>query len=168
MDGGFLGFGASLMLDFVVCALVGVAPLLGLSIYLVACRKMYAAHRALQLVIGGALLATVVAFEADMHLFHDGWEGIVNPIPGSPRVSGEDFEFLKDVLHLHMVFAVSTPVFWTATTVLGMRNFANPPRPNGHSWLHKALGRLAAIDLVLTSATGLAFYYFGFVAPTLA
>lgn len=172
MDGGllqtgFLGFGASLMLDFVVCALAAVTPLLALSIYLVAVKRNFAAHKALQVTIGAALLATVVAFEVDMHVFHDGWENIVNPIPDSPRLAGEEFEFLRDVLHVHLIFAISTPVFWTATTIMAFRNFDSPPRPNGHSWLHRALGRLSAIDLLATSATGLAFYYYGFVAPTI-
>jgi hypothetical protein len=39
-----------------------------------------------------------------------------------------------------------------------------PPAPCGHSPLHRKLGWISAIDLLLTSLTGLAFYYVAFIA----
>ena len=40
----------------------------------------------------------------------------------------------------------------------------NPPQPSTHSRLHKVLGWVSTLDLVLTSVTGLIFYYVAFVS----
>ena len=58
---------------------------------------------------------------------------------------------------------MSTPLIWTTTLVLAWRRFANPPQPGVHSRLHKTLGWISTLDLVLTSVTGLAFYYVAFM-----
>ncbi|QDT63898.1 DUF420 domain-containing protein [Calycomorphotria hydatis] len=164
LENGFLGNDASLMLDFVVCALVLVVPLIVGSIYAVKVQKAYNLHRTLQLLIGITLLVTVLLFEIDLQLVHKGWINIVNKNPESPRLAGENLDFVRNLLRLHLVFAISTPVFWIATTVLALRKFSNPPYPGQHSGLHKTLGWLSTIDLVLTSVTGLIFYYAAFMS----
>jgi putative membrane protein len=67
------------------------------------------------------------------------------------------------MLYVHLCFAVSTPFLWGATIFLALKRFPNPPVPGPHSALHKKLGWLSVIDLVMTSVTGLAFYYMAFV-----
>jgi hypothetical protein len=163
MSDGFLGYDTSLMLDVVVCALVVLVPLLACSVYLVKVRRAYTLHRNLQIALGLVLLAAVTAFEIDLQLVHGGWLNIANKDSGSPRLAGERLALAQQTLRVHLVFAVSTPVLWVLTTVLALRRYSNPPRPGSHSRLHKTLGWLSVADLVLTSATGLAFYYLAFI-----
>ena len=56
-----------------------------------------------------------------------------------------------------------TNLLWATTITLALRRIPRPPAPCEHSRSHKTLGWLSVIDLVLTSATGLAFYYRAFV-----
>lgn len=164
MQHGFLGNNTTFMLDFVVCALVVVVPLVLYSLYEVKVRRNYLRHRNLQLLIAGVLLAAVAAFEVDVQLIHGGWQQIVNK-PGQPvRMNGEELAEVRQVLGIHLLFAVSTPLLWAITLILAWRRFPSPPTPGPHSFWHKKLGWLATLDLVATSATGLWFYYVAFMA----
>lgn len=164
MQNGFLGYNASLMLDVVVSALALIVPTLLFSLYSVKFRKNYALHKKLQITLGVVLLLAVSAFEIDMQLVHGGWENIVNKPEDPIRLTTNDLEFVRNILHVHLVFAISTPVFWILTISLALKKFPNPPAPCAHSKLHKRLGWLSAIDITLTSVTGLVFYYFAFIA----
>jgi hypothetical protein len=161
MSNGFLGYNATFMLDLVVCALVFVVPVLAVSIFLVKFRKNYVWHRRLQLFLAGVLLLAVAAFELDIQVVHHGWENIVRH--SRPDISAADFDFARTVLHIHLLFAISTPFLWALTISLALPRFGNPPAPSKHSPLHKWLGWTSALDLAMTSVTGLLFYYFTFV-----
>lgn len=160
---GFLGYDASFMLDFVVTALVLIVPVLAASIWLVRYRRRYALHKQLQLLLAAVLLLAVGAFEVDLQWVHGGWKNVVNKSPDSPRLTGDDLAFVQQVLAVHLIFAISTPIVWAVTIVLALRRMPSPPAPSPHSRLHKLLGWISTIDLVLTSITGLAFYYVAFV-----
>ena len=162
MADGFLGNKASFMLDFVVCALVLIVPVLIYSIYLIKVRRNYVWHRNLQLILGVTLLVAVGAFEVDLQIIHDGWESIV--AKRTVALSPEAFQTVRNVLHIHLIFAISTPFLWAATIAFALKRFPSPPAPSEHSSLHKKLAWLSAIDLTLTSVTGLTFYYMAFVA----
>lgn len=164
MQNGFLGYNASFMLDVVVCALILVVPLILLSLYLVKVKRNYTAHRNLQLILAGVLLIAVSAFEIDLQIIHGGWLSIVNKAGEAPRLTGDALEFVRKVLWVHLVFAISTPFLWAATITLALRRFPSPPTPGAHSRLHSTLGWLSTLDIVMTSVTGLTFYYFAFVA----
>lgn len=161
MSDGFLGYKTSFMLDVVVCALAAVVPVLLFSIYLVKFRQQYAVHKSLQLILGVVLLLTVAAFEVDLRL-QGGWEDVV----GKRKVplSAEEFSFVRRILWIHLVFAISTPFLWAITIGYALKRFPKPPQPNEHSPLHKKLAWASTIDITLTSITGLIFYYFAFVA----
>ena len=162
MSHGFLGPDAStFMLDFVVTALVLIVPALVVSLYLVKVRRNYVAHRNLQLVLAGALLVAVIAFEVDVRM-HGGWREIVGA--RTPALSADQFETVKRTLYVHLIFAISTPLLWGTTIALALKRMPKPPAPCEHSRLHKTLGWLSVIDLVMTSATGLLFYYRAFIA----
>lgn len=165
MGNGFLGNDASFMLDAVICALVLVVPTLLYSVYLVKFKQKYLWHRNLQLTLGVALLLTVGAFEVDLQIVHGGWENVVNKPDQPPRVTGESLDFIRKMLWVHLVFAVSTPVLWVTTIVLALKRFPSPPVPTPeHSPLHRKLGWASTIDITLTSVTGLLWYYLAFVA----
>lgn len=163
MTGGFLGNDASFMLDFVVCALVLIVPLLAFSIYTVKVRRNYVRHRNLQLLLAVILLFAVAAFEVDMRL-HGGWENIVNKVPSQPRLAEDQMSVARRVLCVHLVFAISTPFLWATTIVLALKRFPSLPVPGDHSRWHKTLGWLSTAGITLTSLTGLAFYYTAFIA----
>ncbi len=162
MKSGFLGFDASLMLDVVVCALALVVPVIIGSLYLVKVRKNYELHAKIQIALALILLLVVTAFEVDMRM-HGGWQKIVNKHPEAPRVVGAALAQVETMLWLHLVFAVTTPVLWGVTLTLAWRRFATPRVPGSHSRLHKTLGWAATLDLVMTSVTGLLFYWMAFV-----
>jgi putative membrane protein len=162
MSRGFLGNDASFMLDFVVCALLLLVPALTYSIYLVRVKRKYLLHRNLQSLLAVILALAVAAFEVDMRL-HGGWKNIVNKDPAQPRLDEAELAGVQKILYVHLVFAVSTPFLWGATIWLGWRRFPDPPVPGPHSRLHKNLGWASAVDLTLTSVTGLWFYYNAFM-----
>lgn len=163
MSNGFLGYDTTFMLDFVVCALVLVVPVLAYSVFAVRFQKKYRLHRNLQCALAIILLLAVTAFEVDIRL-HGGWTKIVNKDPALPRLVGDELAFVRNVLYVHLFFAVTTPLLWGATITLALRRFPKPPRPGGHSRLHKTLGWLSTLDITLTSITGLLFYYVAFMA----
>jgi putative membrane protein len=162
MSHGFLGYNATLMLDLVVCALVLIVPVLVTSIFLVKFRRNYVWHRRIQLFLAAVLLLAVAAFEIDVQAVHHGWQNIIRQ--ARPEISPADFDRIRNVLHIHLIFAISTPLLWAVTISLALPRFGNPPAPSKHSPVHKCLGWISAIDLTLTSATGLLFYYFAFVS----
>jgi hypothetical protein len=161
MSHGFLGYNATFMLDLIVCALILVVPVLATSIFLVRVQRNYVWHRRIQLLLAGVLLLAVFGFEFDVQLVHGGWQNIVRQ--ARPDISVEDFNFTRMLLRVHLVFAASTPLLWAVTIGLALRRFGNPPAPSRHSPTHKWLGWTSAIDLTLTSVTGLLFYYFTFM-----
>ena len=160
MKDGFLGYRASFMLDAVVVALVLVVPVLVYSLYSVKIRQRYSLHRNLQLGLAATLLVAVLAFEVDLHLVQGGWANVVKK--GSP-VTADQMTLIQRVLRIHLCFAGSTPFLWATTIFFALRRFPNPPGPSLHSRLHKVLGWASTLDLVLTSVTGLIFYYVAFV-----
>lgn len=149
------------MLDFVVSALVLVVPLVIYSLYLVKIKKNYLAHRNVQILLGVVLLAAVSAFEIDMRM-QGGWQEIV--AKRETPLSGEQLAQVKQLLYIHLFFAITTPVLWIVTMVLALKKFPSPPVPTNHSKVHKVLGWSATIDLVITSLTGLFWYYTAFIA----
>lgn len=161
MRDGFLGWNATFMLDFVVCALVLVVPAILFSLYQVKIRRNFQLHRNMQLLIGAVLLAAVAAFEVDLQLIHDGWESVV--AKRETALDAAALEQVRQILRVHLVFAISTPLLWVVTITLALKRFPAPPEPGPHSRLHKTLGWLSTVDITLTSMTGLVFYYFAFV-----
>ncbi len=153
---GFLGTRASFGMDVVLVGLLATLPLLAWSIYLVARRRDFAAHRKLQIVIVSALVAAIVVFEIDVRLISD-WKLRATPSPFWP--SG-----VLSALGIHLVFAISTLVLWAWVVWEAFKRFPSPPAPNAHSHRHRVMARLAAIDLVLTAVTGTVFYWLAFVA----
>ena len=164
MTDGFLGYRTSFMLDFVVVALILIVPILVYSLYVVKVQHKYVLHRNLQLLLGIILLVAVGLFEIDLQLVQGGWAKVVSKRP--TPLTAEQLNFVQTVLRVHLIFAISTPFLWAATIVLAMRRMPSPPGPSQHSRLHKSLGWISTIDIVLTSVTGLIFYYFAFVATS--
>ncbi len=160
---GFLGYPTTFMLDFVVCALVLVVPLLLLSLWLVKFRRQYLAHKRLQIVLGVVLLAAVTAFEVDVQLVHGGWEKIVAKQNLEEAALAAKIASVRPWLLVHLVFAITTPFLWVATIVLALKRFGSNPAPGAHSKLHSLLGWASTIDITLTSVTGLLFYYVAFM-----
>lgn len=150
------------MLDFVVVALVLVVPILVYSLVALKVGRNYRLHRQLQLLLGIVLLVAVGLFEIDLQFIQKGWMNVVNK--REIKLTDDQLGFVRTVLRIHLVFAISTPLLWGATIWLALKRFPSPPTPSPHSELHKKLGWISTIDLVMTSVTGLIFYYFAFVA----
>ncbi|MBM79496.1 MAG: DUF420 domain-containing protein [Planctomycetaceae bacterium] len=164
MSNGFLGYDTSLMLDVVVVALIAVVPAILFSLFQVKVKQNYVLHRNIQLGLAVVLLIAVGAFEVDMQIVHGGWENVVNKTPETPRRSAEEMSSIQNVLWIHLVFAVTTPVLWGVTIALALKRMPKPPGSCEHSGLHKKLGWLSVVDITLTSVTGLWFYYVAFIS----
>lgn len=162
---GFLGYQTSFMLDFVVCALIIIVPLLVYSLWLVKFRKAYTQHKWLQIALGVILLVAVAAFEVDLQIVHGGWENIVRKSHPEESALAARIAQARPWLWIHLVFAISTPFLWAVTLYQALKKFPSPPVPGAHSRRHKTLGWLSTIDITLTAVTGLAFYYIAFMAP---
>ena len=162
MSNGFLGYNATLMLDVVACALVVVVPTLLFSLFAVKIRHNYRLHKALQISLGIVLLVIVGLFEIDMRI-HGGIDGIL--AKRSRLLTPVERDSFNTLLYVHLFFAISTVVLWATTLTLALKQIPNPPVPCDHSRLHKRLGWMSAVDITLTSVTGLMVYYYGFVVP---
>ena len=160
---GFLGYRTSFMLDFVVCALVVIVPLLVTSITIVRFGRRYQQHRFLQTSLCVVLFVAVGAFEVDLQIVHGGWENIVAKSHTDEAALAAKITESRPWLWLHLVFAVTTPIVWLITIVLAWRRFPSPPQPASHSRAHVRLGWLSALDVTLTAVTGLIFYYVAFI-----
>jgi len=153
---GFLGTRASFMLDVVFLAMFVVVPVLAWSVYVVRVRRNYVLHKRVQVTLGLILLAAVTLFEVDMRI--NGWHSRAEPSPYWADGT------VRNVLVVHLLFAVSTAVLWIVVMVRALRNFPSPPRPSAHSAWHKRWGWIAAVDMGLTSLTGWIFYWLAFAA----
>lgn len=152
---GFLGTRASLMLDVVSVAMVAVLPVLAWSVALVRYRQRYTLHKRVQLVLSAVLLLTVFAFEADMRI--NGWRERAVPSPFYP-------DWVNYSLWVHLCFSVTTAVLWVVVIVRALRRFPTPAAPAAHSASHVFWARLAALDMLMTAATGWLFYWLAFAA----
>ncbi|MFY9254882.1 MAG: DUF420 domain-containing protein [Fuerstiella sp.] len=162
---GFLGYRTSFMLDFVVCALVLIVPLLVYSLWLVKVKKNFTAHKWLQVALGIILLIAVGAFEIDLQVVHGGWENIVQKSHPDEAALAAKVAEARPYLWVHLLFAVTTPFLWFSTLILALKRFPSPPTTGVHSRTHKTLGWLSTIDITLTAVTGLVFYYVAFMTP---
>ena len=132
------------------------------GLYSVKIRRQYTLHRNLQLLLGVVLFVAVGAFEVDLQWIQGGWAKVV--AKRESPLTADQLAFVQRVLRIHLIFAISTPLLWIATITMALRRIPSPPAPCAHSVLHKKLGWISTIDIVLTSITGLIFYYFAFVA----
>ena len=153
---GFLGTRASLMMDLVFLAMLAVLPVLGWSIYQVKYRRRFGLHKTVQLTLGAVLLIAVAAFEIDVR-FISGWEERARPSPYYDS-------WVYPSLYVHLVFSVSTAPLWMFVIVQALRKIPNPPGPSVYSQRHMLWGKLAALDMLLTSVTGWVFYWLAFGA----
>ena len=160
---GFLGYRTSFMLDFVVCALVVIVPVLITSIAMVRFGRRYQQHRFLQTLLCAVLFVAVGAFEVDLQIVHGGWENVVAKSHTDEAALAAKITEARPWLWLHLVFAVTTPIVWLITIVLAWRRFPSPPQPAAHSRVHVRLGWLSTLDVTLTAVTGLIFYYVAFI-----
>jgi putative membrane protein len=158
---GFLPGRASLMLDVIVVTMLVVLIALGVSVFLVKCRQKYSAHKAIQLALASCLMVVLLLFEIDIH-FVDNWmdRALASPYFDAVNRTGP----VTSALAIHLVFAISTFALWLMVIVRALRNFPSPPAPGSHSRFHRRWGTIAAVDMVLTTLTGWAFYWLAFIA----
>ncbi|MCH2116077.1 MAG: DUF420 domain-containing protein [Pirellulales bacterium] len=154
---GFLGTRASLMLDVVFVAMIAVTSVMIWSIYQVRRRRKFLLHKRVQLVLAGALVIVVSAFEIDIRLY--GWQDRAAGAPGGPVDP-----WVWRALYTHLFFAITTTLLWPWVIYRAWKLFPKPPRPGDHSSSHIFWARLAALDMLLTALTGWIFYGLAFVS----
>lgn len=145
----------SFMLDLVAVAMFAILPAVAIGVNLVKNRRIFESHKKMMLGISMILGVSVILFELEMRMI--GWQQLAASSPYFNTI-------LFTVLGVHLACSISTTLLLIATVWFALRKFPSPPRPNGHSSLHKKLGGLSATGLVLTSVTGWTFYYMAFIA----
>jgi len=158
---GFLPGRASFMLDVVVVTMFFVLLALAWSLYAVKFRKMYRSHKVMQITLSSSLLIVLVLFETDVHYLSNWMERAdASPYFDASTRSGP----VVYALWIHLFFAITTFILWFLMLLRALNRFPNPPRPNQHSREHARWGKVAAIDMALTTVTGWIFYWLAFVA----
>jgi len=158
---GFLPWRGPFMIDVIVVAMVFVLIALFWSLFSVKYRKRYDRHKVIQLSLAGGLLIVLVCFEIDIQYFEN-WRERAAASPYFDAATGGGLVIYS--LWIHLFFATTTLALWLLIILRALNQFPNPPRPNGHSRSHARWGMVAAIDMVLTTVTGWAFYFLAFVA----
>lgn len=154
---GFLGTGATFMLDVVVVAMAAVVPAMWWSVRQAAAKK-YSLHHRVQLALAIVLLIAVLAFEIDIRLH--GWAERAEAVGG---LMLSQPNLVRGALYIHLFFAVTTLVLWVAVIARALRGFPRPPAPSEHSRSHAFWGKLAVLDMTATAVTGWIFYALAFV-----
>lgn len=146
---------SSFSLDLISCSML-IAVLLQLcSVYFVRVRQNYRLHKRLQSLLSFALFALLIVFEIDIRL--NGWQ---HQAKQSPYFAG----VLFPMLYVHILIAVATACFWSATFWLAWKRAPNPPQPGGFSFQHRRMARLSVMLLFATTCTGWLFYWMAFIA----
>lgn len=143
------------VIDLVAYAMVLIVPLLAFSIWQVQVKKAYATHKKMQVVMGVALLVTILTFEIDIRI--NGWRQYAE---SSPYYDTVLFPFLA----FHVTLATSTTLLWIWLILTALKRFASPPVPNDFSRRHRFFARIGAGLMFSTAVTGWIFYYLAFVA----
>lgn len=153
--GGFIpGSRGSLMLDVVAVAMVAILPVLAIAIS-AAKSKQYQNHKRMMICLSALLLVAVIAFEIEMRLI--GWRHLAEPSPYNETA-------VNWALGIHLLFSVTGAVSIASTVFLAIKRFPSPPVPSAHSVLHRKIGKLSAISLIMTAITGWIFYWLAFIA----
>lgn len=129
-------------------------PGLVLSLSAVRWGHAYRFHQLLQTLLGAALLVTLLVFEWEVRR-HD-W-----------RIVAQDSRFydswVMPALIFHLCFAIPTALMWALLIYHSWKNFPRRARPGKYSMIHKRLGRIAALMMVGTAASGWLFYFLAFI-----
>ncbi len=156
---GFLGFGASFMLDFVLVALVLVVPIVLLGIFL-AKKKSYKPHSRVMFLISFILLLVVLLFELDMRL-HGGIHGIAE---ASGKGSNVKTPFFTALLYTHLFFSFSGCLLWGGTVWGALKHFHwQAPAPTPYGMIHRQKAAVSVFFLFGIVITGVLVYYFAFM-----
>lgn len=151
------------MLDFVFLAMFAIVPVMCWSIYLVKYRAAgqdykCERHKWVQLTLAAVLVVAVAAFEVDLRLITKDWRSLAESSPYY------DSKIVDYSLWIHLCFAVPTPFLWGFVIVQALRKFPRPAAPCEYSQRHMLWGRIAAIAMCMTAATGWVFYWLAFVS----
>ena len=153
---GFIPFSrGSFMLDLVAVAMFAILPAVTIGLNLVKRQRNYGAHKKMMLGISIVLGIAVILFEIEMRMI--GWRDLAEASPYYLTI-------LPAILGVHLLCSISTTILLSSTVWFAWRKFPSPPKHNPLSILHKRLGKLSAIGLLLTSVTGWTFYYMAFIA----
>jgi len=145
-ESGFLGTRAPFFMDFVTI-IVALLPLLVAGAIGLAMAKKYKFHAFAQIFIFVFSVIVLVYFESGVRI-----GGGFNAFMDGSSVS---HNYALFVLIFHIIIAVLTLIIWF-TTLIRVKKFLA-------LGLHKMLGRISFIGIVLTSVTGIWVYFILFI-----
>jgi uncharacterized membrane protein YozB (DUF420 family) len=151
---GFLGTRADILMDLVIVSLVVIVPLLAWS-WSRARDADFGAHRKIQIGLFSVLVVAVILFEADIKMSG----GIFELTKGS-RYDGT--AFLKASVYVHTALSILTSLIWVSLIVFSLIAFGNPPKAGRFGTVHRMVGRIGMVGMILTSITGVQLYILGF------
>ena len=152
---GFLPTRGSFVLDAVFIAMFVICAVMVVSIWLVKYKRKYQTHRRIQMGLAIFLAVAILIFEIDVRFVTD-WRQLAE----SSRFYANGIVDLS--LGIHLLFAIPTPFVWAYVVVQALRKFPANTVPNEHSRAHRFWGRIAALMMLATAATGCVFYWLAF------
>ena len=144
------------MLDTIFVAMFVLVLAMGAAIVLVRFAKRYELHRRIQTTVAIVLLVAIVAFEIEMRFFVN-WRDLAE---ASPFYASGTVDWM---LLVHLCFAIPTPIVWATLIWQAYRHYDDVSLHRHAAW-HRRWGRIAAGLMVMTAATGCAFYWMAFAA----
>ncbi|MEA2100731.1 MAG: DUF420 domain-containing protein [Campylobacterota bacterium] len=145
-EAGFLGTRAPFFMDFVTI-IVALLPLLVAGAIALAKAKRYKLHAFAQIFIFAFSVIVLTYFEIGVRM-GGGFDAFMDG-------SSVSHSYALFVLVFHIMIAVLTLIVWF-TTLIRVKKFLA-------SSLHKTLGRISFIGVVLTSFTGIWVYFILFI-----
>lgn len=147
---------ATFIFDFVSLAMAIEFFVLVYSIYIVKYQKKYELHKKIQTITTGILAIAVLLFEIDVR--QNGWKHLAEPSPYYDTL-------VFPALYIHIFFSVTAIITWTMLIWNGYRNFPKPLKaPGENGAYHRKLGRIGAMAMILTTVTGMIFYWLAYMA----
>lgn len=150
-EAGFLGTAAPTYMD-IVTIFFGMLPFLMGYAILMAIRKRFALHHALQLIIFAVNLVVVVIFEIGVRI-SGGFDTFMLD-------SSANYTSLVTFLIVHIIIAVISVVLWATLIYKSVKGY------NSHTFMakpHKQLAKIVYAGMTITSISGIMIYYFLFM-----
>ena len=151
---GFLGTRAPFFMDFVTL-IVALLPLLVYGSILLAKKKLYKMHALTQNIIFIVSVIVVGYFEYGVRV-GGGFDAFMEG-------SGVSYTYSSIVLGLHILIAVVTLLYWSATIFKANSQYINGLLPGERSPAHKLLALKTFLGIVFTSFSGIWVYLLLFV-----
>lgn len=142
-------------IDALALAMLVVIPLSMVSFSIVKFFRQTRLHLWLQVAISVVMGVFLLAFELSIRIV--GWRE-------QAEVSPYYESYLLALLFLHLLCAVPAVGLWYYTLYKALKEFSFSAKPGKYSMMHRRMGWVSYLFLLMANLTGYGFYYLAFIA----